>query len=153
MLIGVPKEIKNHEYRVGMAPASVREAIKHGHQVLVQANAGEGIGAAADEYASAGAEIVDSAEEIFARADMIVKVKEPQAVERAMLREGQVLFTYLHLAADPEQAKALSLARGVRSSVFGAELQTSNGEARKEGVGSGPNRGGWCPSTEYCEHM
>ena len=107
MLIGVPKEIKNHEYRVGMAPASVREAIKHGHQVMVQVNAGEGIGVSDAEYAQIGAEIVDSAEEIFARAEMVVKVKEPQAVERAMLREGQVLFTYLHLAPDPEQTKDL----------------------------------------------
>jgi alanine dehydrogenase len=107
MLIGVPKEIKNHEYRVGMAPASVREAIKHGHQVMVQVNAGEGIGVSDAEYAQIGAEVVDSAEEIFARAEMVVKVKEPQAVERAMLREGQVLFTYLHLAPDPEQTKDL----------------------------------------------
>jgi len=107
MLIGVPKEIKNHEYRVGMAPASVREAVKHGHGVLVQSNAGEGIGCTDDEYRAAGAGIVDDAAEIFARADMIVKVKEPQAVERAMLRENQVLFTYLHLAPDPEQTRDL----------------------------------------------
>jgi alanine dehydrogenase len=107
MLIGVPKEIKNHEYRVGMAPASVREAIKHGHQVMVQANAGEGIGVSDDEYAKIGAQIVDSPEEIFASAELIVKVKEPQAGERAMLREGQVLFTYLHLAPDPEQTRDL----------------------------------------------
>ena len=91
MLIGVPKEIKNHEYRVGMAPASVREAIKHGHQVMVQTNAGEGIGVSDEEYARIGAEIVDTPEEIFARAELVVKVKEPQAGERAMLREGQVL--------------------------------------------------------------
>ncbi len=107
MLIGVPKEIKNHEYRVGMAPASVREAIKHGHQVLVESNAGKGIGVNDADYQAIGAEIIDSAEEIFARVDMVVKVKEPQAVERAMLREGQVLFTYLHLAPDPEQTKDL----------------------------------------------
>ncbi|UCH41435.1 MAG: alanine dehydrogenase [Gammaproteobacteria bacterium] len=107
MLIGVPKEIKNHEYRVGMAPASVREAIKHGHQVMVQTNAGEGIGVSDEEYARIGAEIVDTPEEIFARAELVVKVKEPQAGERAMLREGQVLFTYLHLAPDPEQTKDL----------------------------------------------
>ncbi len=107
MLIGVPKEIKNHEYRVGMAPASVREAIKHGHQVLVQSNAGEGIGVGDDEYARIGAEIVDTPDEIFARAEMVVKVKEPQANERKMLREGQVLFTYLHLAPDPEQTREL----------------------------------------------
>jgi alanine dehydrogenase len=107
MLIGVPKEIKNHEYRVGMAPASVREAIKHGHQVMVQSNAGDGIGVGDAEYAQIGAEIIDSADEIFARAELVVKVKEPQATERAMLREGQVLFTYLHLAPDPEQTKDL----------------------------------------------
>jgi alanine dehydrogenase len=107
MLIGVPKEIKNHEYRVGMAPASVREAIKHGHQVMVQANAGEGIGVSDEEYAKIGAQIIDSPEEIFSSAELIVKVKEPQAGERAMLREGQVLFTYLHLAPDPDQTKDL----------------------------------------------
>jgi len=107
MLIGVPKEIKNHEYRVGMAPASVREAIKHGHQVMVETNAGEGIGVNDAEYEKIGAQVADTAEEIFASAELIVKVKEPQAGERAMLREGQVLFTYLHLAPDPEQTKDL----------------------------------------------
>jgi alanine dehydrogenase len=107
MLIGVPKEIKNHEYRVGMAPASVREAIKHGHEVMVESNAGEGIGVSDGEYAKIGAEVIDSAEEIFARAEMVVKVKEPQAGERAMLREDQILFTYLHLAPDPEQTTDL----------------------------------------------
>jgi alanine dehydrogenase len=107
MLIGVPKEIKNHEYRVGMAPASVREAVKHGHQVLVETNAGEGIGVSDTEYAQSGAEIVHSAAKIFDRAEMVVKVKEPQAGERAMLAEGQVLFTYLHLAPDPEQTRDL----------------------------------------------
>ncbi|MCP4472685.1 MAG: alanine dehydrogenase [Gammaproteobacteria bacterium] len=107
MLIGVPKEIKNHEYRVGMAPASVREAIKHGHQVMVESRAGEGIGVSDADYVTIGAEIVGTAEEVFANAEMVVKVKEPQAVERAMLREGQVLFTYLHLAPDPEQTKDL----------------------------------------------
>ncbi len=107
MLIGVPKEIKNHEYRVGMAPASVREAVKHGHEVLVERNAGDGIGVGDDVYRQSGAEIVGSPEEIFERAEMIVKVKEPQANERQLLREGQVLFTYLHLAPDPEQTKDL----------------------------------------------
>ena len=107
MLIGVPREIKNHEYRVGMAPASVREAIKHGHQVMVQSGAGEGIGVSDDAYAQIGADIVDTPDEIFASAELVVKVKEPQAVERAMLREGQVLFTYLHLAPDPEQTREL----------------------------------------------
>ena len=107
MLIGVPKEIKNHEYRVGMAPASVREAVKHKHQVLIESNAGIGISCSDDEYRRAGAEIIETAAEIFERAEMIVKVKEPQAVERAMLREDQILFTYLHLAPDPEQTKDL----------------------------------------------
>ncbi|MGA8260780.1 MAG: alanine dehydrogenase [Arenicellales bacterium] len=107
MLIGVPKEIKDNEFRVGMAPSSVREAVTHGHQVIVQTNAGEGIRASDDMYSTAGARIIDSAEEIFASADMIVKVKEPQAAERAMLREGQILYTYLHLAPDPEQTKDL----------------------------------------------
>lgn len=107
MLIGVPKEIKNHEYRVGMAPASVREAVKHKHRVMVESNAGVGISCSDDEYRRVGAEIVDTAAEIFERAEMIVKVKEPQTVERAMLREGQILFTYLHLAPDPEQTKDL----------------------------------------------
>ena len=107
MLIGVPKEIKNHEYRVGMTPTSVRELVKHGHAVVVEQNAGAGISATDDDYLKAGAEILHSAEEVFARADMIVKVKEPQAVERAMLREGQILYTYLHLAPDAEQTKDL----------------------------------------------
>jgi alanine dehydrogenase len=107
MLIGVPKEIKNHEYRVGFTPTSVREAVRHGHQVWVQANAGSGIGSSDADYVSAGAKIITDAPEIFAKADMIVKVKEPQANERAMLREGQILYTYLHLAPDPEQTKGL----------------------------------------------
>ncbi len=107
MLIGVPKEIKNHEYRVGMAPASVREAVAAGHDVLVEKNAGEGIGAADQDFITAGGSICDTPEEIFERAEMIVKVKEPQAVERAMLRPGQILFTYLHLAPDPEQTRDL----------------------------------------------
>jgi alanine dehydrogenase len=107
MLIGVPKEIKNHEYRVGMTPTSVKEAVRHGHEVWVQANAGSGIGAADADYAAAGGKIIPTAEEIFAKADMIVKVKEPQAVERKMLRPGQILYTYLHLAPDPEQTKDL----------------------------------------------
>jgi alanine dehydrogenase len=107
MLIGVPKEIKNHEYRVGMTPLSVREAVRHGHKVWVQTNAGAGIGATDADYTQAGATIIAAPEEIFAKADMIVKVKEPQAAERRMLREGQILYTYLHLAPDPEQTKDL----------------------------------------------
>jgi alanine dehydrogenase len=107
MLIGVPKEIKNHEYRVGMTPTSVKEAVRHGHQLWVEANAGSGIGATDADYVNAGAKIIPTAAEIFAKADMIVKVKEPQAVERKMLRPGQILYTYLHLAPDPEQTKDL----------------------------------------------
>jgi alanine dehydrogenase len=107
MRVGVPKEIKNHEYRVGMTPQSVNEAVRSGHEVMVQAGAGQGIGAADDDYAKAGAKIIATADEIFAKADMIVKVKEPQAVERKMLRPGQILYTYLHLAPDPEQTKDL----------------------------------------------
>ena len=107
MLIGVPKEIKVHEYRVGLTPAGVRELKAHGHDVIVQQSAGLGIGIPDAQYTVAGAELVANAEDIFARADMVVKVKEPQPAECALLREGQVLFTYLHLAPDPEQTKAL----------------------------------------------
>lgn len=107
MIIGVPKEIKNHEYRVGMVPASVRELVAHGHSVLVETNAAIGIGFTDEDYITAGASILTTASDIFAQAEMIVKVKEPQAVERAMLRDGQVLFTYLHLAPDLEQTKDL----------------------------------------------
>ena len=107
MLVGVPKEIKNHEYRVGLTPGSVRELVKYGQQVVIETNAGAGIGMSDEEYRKAGASIVDTAEEIFASSDMVVKVKEPQTDECHMLREGQVLFTYLHLAPDPEQTKLL----------------------------------------------
>ena len=107
MRIGIPKEIKNHEYRVGLSPASVRECVKHGHEVVVETGAGLGIGAADDHYRAAGARIADTAEEIFATAGMLIKVKEPQAGERAMLRDGQLLYTYLHLAPDPEQTRDL----------------------------------------------
>lgn len=107
MLIGVPKEIKNFEYRVGLIPSSVRELIGHGHQVIIQKGAGEKIGFDDASYEHVGARIVDSAEDIFQQADMIIKVKEPQPNECRMLRENQVLFTYLHLAPDPEQAKLL----------------------------------------------
>lgn len=107
MLVGVPKEIKNHEYRVGLTPTSVRELVNCGHQVIIQSTAGEKISFFDEDYQAAGAEIVATAEEIFKRADMIVKVKEPQPQECRMLRPGQVLFTYLHLAPDPEQARLL----------------------------------------------
>ena len=107
MLIGVPKEIKNHEYRVGLTPESAAELVHFGQEVIVQTQAGMGIGASDAAYKAAGAEIAATAAEIFERAEMIIKVKEPQAVERAMLRPGQILYTYLHLAPDPEQTKDL----------------------------------------------
>jgi alanine dehydrogenase len=107
MKIGVPKEIKNHEYRVGLTPASVREFVAHGHAVQVQAGAGAAIGLDDAQYRAAGATLADTAQEVFAKADMIVKVKEPQPQECAMLRPGQLLYTYLHLAPDPEQTAAL----------------------------------------------
>jgi len=107
MRIGVPKEIKNHEYRVGLTPSSVRECVHHGHDCVVETGAGVGIGSTDEDYEQAGASIAASAADVFATADMIVKVKEPQAVERAMLRDGQILFTYLHLAPDPDQTKEL----------------------------------------------
>ena len=101
MLIGCPTEIKTREYRVGMTPATCREAIAHGHRVMVQAGAGLGAGFRDEDYQAVGVELAETAEQVFAEAEMIVKVKEPQAAERKMLREGQVLFTYLHLAPDP----------------------------------------------------
>lgn len=107
MLIGVPKEIKNHEYRVGLTPAVVRELKANGHSIIVENDCGVGIGLENDQYVAAGAEVVNSAAEIFARADMVVKVKEPQSAECKMLRQGQILFTYLHLAPDPEQTRLL----------------------------------------------
>ncbi len=107
MLVGVPKEIKNHEYRVGLTPPSVRELTSRGHQVVVQKQAGAAIGLSDEQYVAAGATLANTAADIFARADMIVKVKEPQPVECAMLRPGQILYTYLHLAPDPEQTAAL----------------------------------------------
>ena len=113
MLIGVPKEIKKQEHRVGLVPSSVKEAIAHGHKVIVETNAGMGIGFTDEDYKKAGAEIAATPAEIFKAADMIIKVKEPQAAECAMLREDQILFTYLHLAADPEQAQGLIKSRAV----------------------------------------
>lgn len=107
MLIGVPGEIKQDEYRIGLTPTSVRELVHHGHQVLVQSNAGAGIGMDDDDYVQAGAEIVPAAADIYAQAAMIVKVKELQAVEFPLLRAGQVLFAYLHLAPDAQQTRML----------------------------------------------
>jgi alanine dehydrogenase len=107
MRVGVPKEIKIHEYRVGLTPGSVREYVAAGHSVVIETGAGAGIGASDEAYSRAGATIADTASDVFATADMIVKVKEPQPREWAQLREGQILFTYLHLAPDPEQAAGL----------------------------------------------
>ncbi len=126
MLIGVPKEIKNHEYRIGLTPAGVGELVHDGHLVLVQQGGGEPIGFDDSQYVDAGAEIVVSAQEIFARAEMIIKVKEPQPEECAMLRPGQLLFTYLHLAPDPQQALAL-LASGATCIAYETVTSASHG--------------------------
>ncbi len=107
MKVGVPKEIKILEYRVGMVPAGVRELVHDGHEVVVETNAGAGIGMTDADYRDAGATVVATAKEVYDAADLIVKVKEPQLAECGMLRPDQVLFTYLHLAADPAQAEAL----------------------------------------------
>lgn len=107
MIVGVPKEVKNHEYRVGLTPDQVSELNKFGHQILIEKNAGQGIGFLDEHYVMAGAEIVDHAKHIFERSNLVVKVKEPQAEECQMLKAGQTLFTYLHLAPDPVQTQAL----------------------------------------------
>src|SRR5712675_3459165 len=119
MRVGVPKEIKNNEYRVGMIPAAVRELTSRGHSVLVETKAGDAIDLSDDIYARAGATIVSTPEEVFAQADMIVKVKEPQPVEIKRLKPGQTLFTYLHLAPDPEQTKGL-----LSSGIIGIAYET-----------------------------
>ncbi|MBZ2169272.1 alanine dehydrogenase [Marinobacter sp. F4216] len=111
MKIGVPKEIKNHEYRVGMTPAAVHELVGQGHEVFVEANAGNAIGFTDEDYQQAGACLLDTASEVFDAAEMIVKVKEPQAEERARLTAGQTLFTYLHLAPDKPQTDDLVASR------------------------------------------
>jgi alanine dehydrogenase len=113
MLIGVPKEIKNHEYRVGLIPSTVNELTNSGNQVLVQRNAGSGSGFSDDEYVAAGAKLTEDVEQLFFQSDLVVKVKEPQAAERALLREGQVLFTYLHLAPDPDQTQDLIRSKAI----------------------------------------
>ena len=107
MLIGVPKEIKVEEYRVGVTPDGARQYVAHGHKVLIQTQAGAGLGCSDDDYLAVGAEIADTAEQIFDQAEMIIKVKEPQEAERKMLKADQVLFTYLHLAPDPDQTNDL----------------------------------------------
>ncbi len=124
MIIGCPREIKNHEYRVGLTPESTRELTAHGHRVLIESGAGLGIGATDDHYRTAGAEVVANAPTIFRDAEMIVKVKEPQAAERAMLRSGQILYTYLHLAPDPEQTAEL-----LASGVVGIAYETVTGRS------------------------
>jgi alanine dehydrogenase len=117
MRVGVPKEIKNHEYRVGLTPGAAREYVAHGHEVLVETGAGAGIAADDAAYVAAGARILPTAQEVFDQAQMIVKVKEPQPTEWVQLREDQILFTYLHLAPDPEQAKGL-MASGVTAIAY-----------------------------------
>lgn len=117
MLVGVPKEIKNNEFRVGLTPAAVRDYVSRGHQVLVETGAGLGIDASDDAYRAAGAAIAANAGEVFAKAGMIVKVKEPQPSEWVQFRPGQILFTYLHLAPDPEQARGL-MASGVTAVAY-----------------------------------
>ena len=107
MRVGCPREIKNHEYRVGLTPGSVREYVSHGHSVIIESGAGAGIGADDGQYQAAGAKIVKTAAEVFTQSDMIVKVKEPQPSEWVQLREGQILYTYLHLAPDPDQTRGL----------------------------------------------
>jgi alanine dehydrogenase len=126
MKIGVPKEVKVHEHRVGLTPSSVRELAALGHEVLVERGAGAGIGATEAAYEKAGARIVAGAQEVFAAADLVVKVKEPQPAEIARLRPGQVLFTYLHLAPDPEQCKGL-LASGAVCIAYETVTQPGGG--------------------------
>lgn len=126
MKIGCPTEIKAQEYRVGLTPNAAREACAHGHQVLVQRGAGDGAGFKDTDYEAAGAMLVDTAADVFAQAEMIVKVKEPQANERQMLREGQVLFTYLHLAPDPAQTKDL-LASGCTAIAYETVTDATGG--------------------------
>ncbi|WP_171100810.1 alanine dehydrogenase [Ruegeria sp. HKCCD7255] len=126
MKVGCPKEIKPQEFRVGMTPNAAGEAVARGHEVIIESGAGLGAGFDNDAYVAAGARIVDTAEEVFATADMIVKVKEPQAVERKMLREGQLLFTYLHLAPDPDQTHDL-LASGCTAIAYETVTDASGG--------------------------
>ena len=126
MKIGCPKEIKPQEFRVGMTPNAAMEAVAHGHDVLIETGAGVGAGFADADYVAAGAVIIGTAAEVFAKADMIVKVKEPQAGERKMLREGQLLFTYLHLAPDPDQTRDL-LASGCTAIAYETVTDRSGG--------------------------
>jgi alanine dehydrogenase len=126
MLVGVPKEIKSQENRVGLVPSSVREITRLGSSVLVEKSAGLGIGISDDDYRNAGAEVVDTAEEVFAKAELIVKVKEPQPIECKRLREGQTLFTYLHLAPDPTQTRLL-MESGVTAVAYETVTENNGG--------------------------
>ena len=126
MKIGCPREIKPQEFRVGMTPSTAGEAVRHGHEVMIESTAGNGAGFTDDDYRAAGASIVDTASEVFAKADMIVKVKEPQPAERKMLRENQILFTYLHLAPDPEQTRDL-MASGATCIAYETVTDASGG--------------------------
>lgn len=126
MRIGVPKEIKNNEFRVGLVPSSVAELVHSGHQVMIETNAGVGAGVTDADYVAAGATIAANADQIFADSDMIVKVKEPLAIERKKLKKGQILFTYLHLAPDPEQTKDL-IASGATCIAYETVTSASGG--------------------------
>jgi len=126
MIIGVPKEIKNHEYRVGLTPAGARELVKNGHKVLVQENAALSIGISNELFLAAGAKIISTREEIFAQSDMIIKVKEPQEEECRLLRPGQILFTYLHLAPDPQQTQLLAASGAI--AIAYETITDSNGQ-------------------------
>ena len=116
MLIGIPKEVKNHEFRVGMIPATVRELTARNHTVFVETNAGAGIGFSDDDYKAVGADIRPDGQSVYKQAEMIVKVKEPQAQERGYLNENHILFTYLHLAADSQQTSELIASQGQTTS-------------------------------------
>ncbi|MET0372004.1 MAG: alanine dehydrogenase [Sphingobium sp.] len=126
MIVGTVREIKNHEYRVGLTPESVHELVAHGHDVLVETGAGEGIGAHDEQYRKAGATVLGTAADVFAQAQMVVKVKEPQPQECAMLRPGQILYTYLHLAPDPDQTRAL-MASGATAIAYETVTDASGG--------------------------
>ena len=117
MIIGTTKELKNHEYRVGLTPDNILSFVMHGHQVYVETRAGEGAGFSDDAYRAAGAVVLDNAAEVFEKCDMIVKVKEPEPCEYPLLREGQILFTYLHLAPNPQLADEL-IKRGVKAVAY-----------------------------------
>ena len=146
MRVGVPSEIKVHEYRVGLTPGAVREYVAAGHHVVVQSGAGAGIMANDDAYRAAGAEIAATAQEIFAGCDMIVKVKEPQPSEWVQLRPGQLLFTYLHLAPDPEQAKGL-IASGCTASSAATPCCRTCGAPRWSSSIPSTSRSRWCTKT------